>query len=463
MTEKVGVLVVSYGAREAAIVDALCRSENYKVKIYDADKQRNPFILERCEAYEITGSNLDKICEFAKKNKENIDFAIVGYEEPIIKGVRNILEKETNIPVICPTKEYAVEGSKVYQRFLLEECAPNCNPKFKVFYPKDYSTVEEAKEELLKWLKELNTEVAVKPDTPAMGKGVGVWGDHFNTKEELWEHFLSIYKNCGVIVEEKIKGEEFSLQFFSDGKHLVATPAVRDYKRAFDNDLGANTGGMGSYKAEKEYMPWMEEKDWRDAIEIGTKIFKKLRGNGNNVGLRGVPLYVAFTCTSEGLKIFELNSRPGDPEIQNLLPILEDDFVEICFAVLEGKLSELKFAPKATVATYAVPMTYGGYRTKYSGDRVVDLSGAYKLTEKYKDNIRVYPGSLELCEDGKIRALGSRAVCVVGIGATIEEAREISLAGIKAIDGALWNRWDIASKAHIERSREHLKKLRMNL
>ncbi len=455
--EKVGILLVSYGSREAAIADSLWRSEKYEVNIFDADKQKNPFIVERAADYEI-GQDLQKICEFAKRHKDEIDFGIVGPEGQIIGGIRDLIEKETKIPMICPTKEYAIEGSKVYQRHLLEKCCPDANPRFRVFDPKDYSSKDELRKEVYSWLDELENQVAVKPDAPATGKGVGVWGDHFSTRVELFDHFLSICDHGPVIIEEKIEGEEFSLQFFSDGKHLVPTEAVRDYKRAFDGDMGINTGGMGSYKAAGRKLLFMSQEDWEAALQIGKKIFEELRVNGGNE-LRGIPLYMAYICTSDGVTVLEINSRPGDPEIQNLLPILEEDFVDVCLNILDGNLTSLNFAKKASVVTYAVPMTYGGYRKRFSGEGRVDLSGAYELSRKYGDAIRIYPGSAEL-RGKETYALGSRTVCTVGVADDIESARNISLEGIIAIDGPLWNRWDIGSKEHMGKSVEHMNSLR---
>lgn len=144
--EKVGVLVVSYGAREAAIIDALTRSQKYDVEIYVADKQKNPFNVERAKKHVVIPDlNVEEICGFAEKNKDAIDFGIVGPEKPIIDGVRDMVEKRTGIPMICPKKEYAIEASKVKQRLLFEEIAPEVNPRFKIFNPKDYRNQEEAK------------------------------------------------------------------------------------------------------------------------------------------------------------------------------------------------------------------------------------------------------------------------------------------------------------------------------
>jgi len=459
--ERVGILVISYGARAASMIDAFSRSENYDVELFVADKQMNPFNVKKAKAHVVISDlNINDIYEFAKEHKDEIDFGIVGPEGPIVSGVRDLIEMETKIPVICPTKEFALEGSKVAQRELIEDCYPKANPKFKVFDPKDYGSIDEVKKEVWKWLDEFDNQVAVKPDKPATGKGVGVWGDHFNTREELFNHFLSIFEHGSVIIEEKIEGEEFSLQFFSDGKHLISTPAVRDYKRAFDEDKGPNTGGMGSYKDSSNILPFMNAQDWKEGLEIGEKIFRKLKGDEGNSGLRGIPMYMAYTIGKDGLKVFEINSRPGMPEIQNLLPILKNDFVDVCFNIINGKLTDLDFEPQATVVTYKVPPMYGGKEKEYTGDRKVNLVIAQNLKEKYGDRIRVYPCSMELKDDGTY-ALKSRTVCVVGIGDDIQTARNISLEGLNAIKGGLlWHRKDIASEGHIKKSIEHVKKLR---
>jgi phosphoribosylamine--glycine ligase len=461
--EKIGVLIIAYGAREAALADAFLKSDKYNVNLYIADKQRNPFHAKIAKKHlVIPDLNIKKICDFVKENKSEIDFCIVGPENPIINGVRELIEKETNIPVICPTKKYALEKSKVEQRLLLKEALPEVNPKFKVFNPKDYLKNEKVVDDAKKWINELGgvENSVIKPDKPGFGKGVGVGGEHFFAMNQAINHFLSIYnEGTQVLIEEKIEGEESSFQAWCDGKNIVPLPETRDYKRAFDGDLGVNTGGMGSYKSEGNWLPFMNESDWMKEIEIVKKIFEKLKGSGSNPELRGMPFYVAFIHAKQGPKILEINSRPGDPEIINLTPLLKEDFVDVCFKMIDGKLNSLSFERKASVVTYAVPLTYGNYRAKFSGESLVDLSEVYKLMEKHKDKIKVYPASMEL-RNGRTYALKSRSIAIVGIGDTIKEARELSLEGIKNIDGPLWNRWDIGSEKHIENSIAHMKKLR---
>jgi phosphoribosylamine---glycine ligase len=467
--EKIGVLVVSYGAREAAMVDAFARSTKYKVDLYIADKQRNPFNVERAKEHAVIPDlNVEAICKFAQNHKPHLNFAIVGPEKPIIEGARDLIEAQTGIPVICPKQECAIEVSKVAQRQLFQEIAPEANPRFKVFDPKDYKGTDAVKQAVYKWLDELQDQAVVKPDRPTAGKGVGVWGDHFSTREQLFEHFMSNFQYGTVIIEEKIDGEESSFMAFCDGKRLAILPDTRDHKRAFDDDRGPNTGGMGSYKNTVDHLPFMTRTDRERELEMATKIFEGWKRKiSDPSGLRGVPLYLAFMHTAEGPKILEDNSRPGDPEIINLLPILKEDFVDVCYGMIEGNLPKVEVEKVATVLTYKVPPNYGGYNEAFPDkvrkaeiDTPVDLSAAYALAKKYGERIRVYPGSMEL-RDGTTYALKSRVVGVLGVGNDIEEARQISLEGTAAIKGgALWNRTDVASKQTIQKGVQHMQQLR---
>jgi phosphoribosylamine--glycine ligase len=466
--EKIGVLLVSYGAREVAMADALLRSPNYQVELYIADKQRNPFNAEKATKQVVIPSlDVEEICKFAEANKDKLDFVLVGSEKPIIEGLRDLFEKRTDLPVICPKQAYAIEESKIAQRVLFEEIAPEANPRFKIFNPTDY-TGKDVRKPVYQWLDELNNQAVVKPDKPALGKGVGVWGDHFATREQLFEHFLSNFQYGSVIIEEKVDGEESSFMGFCDGKHFIPLPDTRDYKRAFDDDRGPNTGGMGSYKDAKDWLPFLTAADRERELALGNKIFNGWKAKiKDDSALRGVPLYLAFMHTGNGIKVLEINSRPGDPEIINILPIIKDDFVDVCLKMVDGNLTGVALEKAATVLTYKVPPDYGGY-TEVFPDKVdksaintpVDLTKAKALTKKYGGKIRIYPGSMET-RDSKNYALKSRAIGLLGIGDSIEEARQISLEGAQAITGgALWNRTDVASKGHIAKSVRHIEQLR---
>jgi phosphoribosylamine--glycine ligase len=225
---------------------------------------------------------------------------------------------------------------------------------------------------------------------------------------------------------------------------------------------------MGSYKDVGGALPFLTASERERELALAKRIMEKWRARiGDDTALRGVPLYLAFMHTGSGLKILENNSRPGDPEIINVLPILEDDFVDVCFKILEGNLTHIELKKVATVLTYKVPPGYGGYADAFPSlvdkatvDTPVDLSKANALTKEFGERIRIYPGSMEV-RDNKVYSLKSRAVGVLGVGENIKEARQVSLEGVRAIKGgAMWNRKDIASKEHIAASISHMERLR---
>lgn len=455
----VGVLLVSYGSREACMAEALTKGRK-DVKLLVADRQRNPLNIRLAsEHVVISDLNVQQIARFAEKNASEIDFVLVGPEAPIVNGIRDVIEDRLGIPVLCPTKAAAVECSKSKQRKLIEHVVPEANPPYRVFLREGDVDVGSLKRELWSLLDEFG-EVVVKPDGLASGKGVGVWGDHFSDRAGFFEYFMSLYSQGPVVVEKKIECEEFSLQFLSDSKKLIPTPAVRDYKRAFDGDTGPNTGGMGSYKDVGDVLPFMSEGDFERGVEIANKLFKAILSEAGDDSMRGFPMYMAYAISSDGLKVFEVNSRAGDPEVMCILPILEDDFVEVCFKMLDGSFGPLRFEEKATVATYLVPPTYGGrYPGPYS-EVEVDLLWCEEAAARSGGSMRVYPGSMDL-RGKRAFSLRSRTVCVVGIGNDVEEARQISLSGIRAVKGeGLWYRTDVASREHIAKSVRHAKALR---
>lgn len=461
----ISVGVVSYGSRGAAIADALARSE-YEPNVYIASKQPNPMNIEtarRTNGKHIVVPDLSDIKTLSDFFSESdVDFVVPGPEVSIIGGLNNRLG-EYGIAALCPASEYALEGSKVRQREILQEVAPGANPRFRVFEVGECSASG-----VKSWLKELSYQVAIKPDAPGFGKGVGVSGDHFEpTEEGCYRFFMDSLKSMDngdkLLVEKKVDGEESSFQVFCDGEHIVPVPDTRDYKRAFNGDKGPNTGGMGSYCDVRSWLPFMTDFQERDEeARITQKLFKHLRGDGTNDAIIGVPFYMAFIHTGKGSKVLEVNSRPGDPEILNIMPLIGRDFMDICYAMFDGELDlkSLKLVPKSSVVIYKVPPTYGGKETSYEGSREVDLSKAMKMMEESPDKYRLYPGDMAM-EDDRTYAIKSRTVACVGIGDSIEEARKRALEVADSVKGGnLWNRMDIASRKHIGASIKHMEKLR---
>ncbi|MBI2579654.1 MAG: ATP-grasp domain-containing protein [Candidatus Aenigmarchaeota archaeon] len=451
---KENVLVVSYGSREAAMVDALYRSAA-DFCIHVADKQRNPFNYETAQKtggrhQVVPDLSVEGIYDFAKEI-ERLRFVLCGSEGPIINGLTDRIEDSLGVPVIAPRQEYAIESSKLRQRELVGEAAPEANIAYSVF--RRNCPAGQARE----FMRSLGYNIVIKPVNPTAGKGVVVSGDHFDTEEEAHRLFAERIADGDVIVEEKVDGEESSFMAFCDGTNIVPVRATRDYKRAFDDDKGPNTGGMGSYMDANDWLPFMTEADYVAESGIVQRIFEKM---GGNYGLKGMPFYVAFMHTKDGPKILEINSRPGDPEFMNVSSALETDFGEICYGIVEGNLREIKIRPVASVVTYLVPQTYGGKTPDWDGDRKVSTRKLREMMLDRDENLRVYPGSMEMGDDVRFYMMKSRTLALVGIGETIEEARKRSVGAADLVEGDLWRRTDIASPEHIQKSIEHARELR---
>jgi phosphoribosylamine--glycine ligase len=359
------------------------------------------------------------------------------------------------------TKEFAVEASKADQRLLFEMICPEANPRYKVFDPADYPNADVAVEDLRRLSRELTDGFAIKPDAPARGAGVGVWGKDFSTESEAVAFFRNVYSKGRVVVEERIEGEESSFHAFSDGRHFVPAPLTRDYKRAFDGDQGKLTGGMGSYRGPSETLPFLPPSEWEQVVRVEQEAFEKWKGKGSNPGLRGIVLYDALMHTRGGFKILERNSRGGNTEQVCFLTTMLDDYVDVCYRMLDGDLKGIRFSNKSCVVTCAVPPRYGIAPAQGSEEVAVSLERGYALETRHEGGIRVFPMDLKLDQANGRTLMGtSRSVAVAGIAASVEEARGLSVEGVKALDGPFRYRNDVGSAADISRSREHLQRIR---
>ena len=177
--------------------------------------------------------------------------------------------------------------------------------------------------------------IVLKPDGLTGGKGVLVQGDHFQTRAEALDRCREILKSHpGVTVEEKLEGEEFSLQCLCDGRTVVATPPVQDHKRRFADDRGPNTGGMGSYSCADHLLPFLDAADVAEGLEITRRVAEAIRLE-TGVPYKGI-MYGGFMVTASGVKLIEYNARFGDPEAMNILPLLRTDFIDVCRAIIDG-------------------------------------------------------------------------------------------------------------------------------
>ena len=458
--DKVGILIVSKCLSSAAIIDTFARSERYSPEFYVAERQVNPLNFKRAKVHQVIPDlSVADVAKFAGRHAKQIAFGLTDTEDFVTAGGRDVVERETGIPMLCVTKEFAVEASKADQRLLFEKICPKANPRYKVFDPSKYPNEGAAVADLRGLSKELGGGFAIKPDAPARGAGVGVWGKDFSTEEEAVAFFLNVYSKGRVVVEERIEGEESSFHAFSDGRHFVAAPLTRDYKRSLDGDRGKLTGGMGSYRGPQEGLPFLPPSEWERVVRLERDAFEKWKGRGSNPALRGIVLYDALMHTRGGFKILERNSRGGNTEQICLLTTMLDDYVDVCYRMVDGSLKGIRFANKASVVTCAVPLSYGTSASQAPGE-AVDLDRAYALEERREGDLRVFPMDLRLDETGLTVMGASRSVAVAGIAASLKEAHAISVEGVGALGDKFRHRADVGGEADIARSREHLRRVR---
>ncbi len=457
--DKVGILIISKSLSSSAIVDTLLRSEKYQPDCYIVERQTNPRNLKRAKVHSVLPDlSIPGIVRFARKYAEKLAFGLTDTEDFVTAGGRDAVERETGVPMICVTRKYAVERSKADQRLLFNDIWPEVNPRYTIFDPQKNASEGKAIRELKKLRNEYGG-IVIKPDAPARGAGVGVWGSDFKTEDEMILFFRNVHSKGRVVVEEKIEGEESSFQAFSDGNHLICAPLTRDYKRAFDGDEGKLTGGMGSYRAPSSWLPFLRASKWEQMVHDEKNAFNRWKGKGTNPGLRGIVLYDAFMHTGNGLKVLERNSRGGNTEQINILSTMLDDFVDVCHRIIDGTLKSIRFRNRASVVTCAVPLEYGAPGVKRSEEERIELDDAYSLEEEHDGNIRIFP--MDVRYQNETAYVGtSRSVAVLGLGKSIEDARQMSLEGVHALKGPLRWRSDIGSSEDIRRSLNHLKTLK---
>ncbi len=371
------------------------------------------------------------------------DFVIVGPEGPLADGVVDALQERLEIPCIGPTKALArLESSKAFTRQLVSEFGIAGNPEYRVF--QDLRGLDS-------YLRKLG-EYVVKPDGLTGGKGVKISGEHLHSLQQAMDYCAELLlRHAAVVIEEKLDGEEFSLQSFCDGIEVKDMIVVQDHKRAWEGDTGPNTGGMGSYSCENHSLPFLRAEHLEQASAINRAVGQALRLKMRQK-YKGV-LYGGFMATRHGVRLLEYNARFGDPETLNVLSLLKTDFVDICEAIIEEKLDRLPiaFEKRATVCKYVVPE---GYPDAPARDKRIDLSEAPKESEK----LRVYHAAVER-KGEDLYLTGSRALAFVGIGKDLEEAQGIAEEAASAVKGPVWHRRDIGTEQLVRRRIAHMRSL----
>jgi phosphoribosylamine--glycine ligase len=435
------VLVVGKDARTDAIT-AACAASPRHPELYALTELPIPGLKEKCR-HVFEGSLTDPSRLISVVKEIQPDLVVIGPEEPLAAGFVDEL-KSLGIASFGPSRRLAeIESSKSWARRLLEDHGIPGNPMHCAFTRADG---------MQRYMEDLGGFV-IKPDGLTAGKGVRVFGEHLASIEEATRYATSVLDQQGrVLIEERLEGEEFSLQTITDGETVIHLPLVQDHKRAYEGDQGPNTGGMGAYSCPDFSLPFLRPDDVSDARSINERVIEALASETNEP-YRGV-LYGGFMATRDGIRLIEYNARFGDPEAMNVLSVLRSDFVELCSAAAIGKLDQVSysFEPRATVCKYIVPSAY----PEASPDR-----GSISVPDecRHGQNIGWYWAACEQTEDN-VRMTSSRAGAIVGIGDSLAQAEAIAERGAQQIVGDVRHRHDIGTAEVIDARIRHMQALR---
>ncbi|QXJ38168.1 Phosphoribosylamine--glycine ligase [Parageobacillus caldoxylosilyticus] len=418
------VLIVGRGGREHAIAWKAAQSP-LVTKLYAAPG--NPGIAQVAELVPIEEHQIDALVRFAKQ--EGIDLTIVGPEAPLLAGIVDRFESE-GLRIFGPRKNAAlIEGSKAFAKELMKKYGiPTAEHA-------TFTSYEEAKA----YIEKKGAPIVIKADGLAAGKGVIVAATLSEALQAL--EAMMIENQFGdaskkVVVEEYLEGEEFSFMAFVHGEHVYPLAIAQDHKRAYDNDEGPNTGGMGAYSP----VPQISKQTVEIALStILQPMAKALAAEGRP--FTGV-LYAGLMETSQGPKVIEFNARFGDPEAQVVLPRLENDLIEVITAVMEGRNMELRWSEEAVIG---VVLAAKGYPGAY--ERGAVICGWDQLGEK---TLLFHAGTKK--ENNTLYTNGGRVLLVAAKGETLKQAQQTVYKQISYITcDQLFYRHDIGNKA-IERA-----------
>lgn len=308
-------------------------------------------------------TNVDVIADIVQDIKP--DMFLTNLENSLEAGVVDVIKDRVagklmpDLFIPCPDRETArVEWDKFYLRQIIDEIDPSYNPVN--FMAESANAVNEA----FAYFESIGMEVAVKPRNLCGGKGVKVMGKHFNSYADAKKYAQQVLLSpdqSGVEIQEKLVGHEFTLQLFTDGTTLVKPPATYDYPYREDGDQGPGIGGMGSFTMQAgKQLPFLTAEDYTVAVDLMEKVLVKLKERGHDY--KGV-LYPTFFKTAKGLKIVEINARGGDPELINILDLMEDDvdFFSVLKQIAVGELAtdSVRYKKLASAMLYLVAPEYG--------------------------------------------------------------------------------------------------------
>ncbi|MGI5971327.1 MAG: phosphoribosylamine--glycine ligase [Oscillospiraceae bacterium] len=390
------VLVVGGGGREHAIAAALKKSPRV-TKLYCAPGNGGTAII--AENVPIKATDIDGMLEFALS--EGIDFTVVAPDDPLALGMVDRFEA-AGLRAFGPRSEAAIiESSKVFSKNLMQKYGiPTA--KFKAF---------DDMEEALAYVRAQGAPIVVKADGLALGKGVVV-AQSVQEAEDAVRLMMRERKfgdsGSRVVIEECMQGPEVTVLAFTDGMTIVPMLSSQDHKRAYDNDRGPNTGGMGAFCPSPKYTPdiagYCMKHIFRPTVDAM---------NAEGRSFKGV-LYFGLMLTSEGPKVVEYNARFGDPEAQPILTMLKTDLLSIMEAVVDGRLADINIEWESGYCCCVV-LASGGYPNSYKTGYPIEG------IDKVPAGTAVYHAGTKLI-DGGFYTSGGRVLGVTSRAATLAEA-----------------------------------------
>ena len=403
------VLIVGGGGREHAIAWKISQSPKVS-KLYCAPGNGGIASLAQCVP--IKAMDIEGITSFAKS--EGIDLVVVAPDDPLAAGMVDALEN-AGIRAFGPVKAAAeIESSKVFSKNLMK----------KYGIPTAAYEVFDNADNALEYLRTCSYPTVVKADGLALGKGVIIAGN-YDEAEKAVRSIMSdrIFGSAGnrVVIEEFLTGTEVSILAFTDGETLVPMVSSQDHKRAMDNDMGPNTGGMGTFSPSRLYTAEINDYCMKN---IFMPTIEAMRKEGRR--FKGV-LYFGLILTADGPKVLEYNARFGDPETQVVLPHLKTDIIDIFEAIIDERLSEINIEWENRSAVCVI-LASGGYPGKY--ETGLEITG---IDEAEKDpSVIVFHAGTKL-EAGKYYTAGGRVLGVTAVADTIDDARAKAYAAVGKI------------------------------
>lgn len=417
------LLVVGKGGREHALAWKIAKSQKVE-KLYATPG--NAGLAEIAECVDINEGDIESLANFAEE--KNVELTVVGPEEPLAKGIVDKFHQR-GLKIFGPDKQGAlIESSKVFARKLMEKYGIPA-PDFEVF---------ESPQEAKQYVKEKGAPIVVKADGLAAGKGSIVAKEETEALEAIEKILVDkIFGPSGnrIVIEEFLEGEEVTISALTDGERIVLLAPSQDYKRIFDGDRGPNTGGMGAYAPVRAVTGELTR---QIKCEILIPTIRAMKAEGKQY--RGL-LYAGLILTNEGPKVLEFNCRFGDPESQVVLPLLQEDLVDLLLRVCDGNLEERSFdRPKN--AAVCVVVASGGYPGPYQ--RGKEISGLEKLKEL--EGIMAFHAGTK-SKEGKIFTNGGRVLGITGVAHDVQSAAQKAYQGVAEISfEKMYYRKDISRK-----------------